>query len=632
MAAIENTLDDLNRRLAARDEPTLALLGLAPATGPRALRTRIAAASVVAGGALVRTQYAVWSSVGDRETPRLEKSGTLDMWLERSADGFALTDKNWSAPPDALAALSGAADEEWAISFGPNSTSPDADARATHSGEILHLVAERRGARWMALRRSRWDGIIATPGALPRLERETGDVRGWLKKQLARWEKSGAGVAHLVLQKGANGWAGIDSVFDISRNADREIDRTAARFRTALDGGAPAPSWLDAAPHRDWALALSRLGLHAEAADEAEKAELLQPNIVGAQRLQNFAANRARDPLALAILQVQNESRIGIGWDHPVYVLNALAKKEGAQPTALGALQIGLEYSKLAQDGRAASWLRYADNLIANGALKTAQSNDVQWAQILRELLQERARFAAYKPPNTIRSGIFTVRCWPGDAHAVQLLAGLETAQHIVYSDFGVPMGNTEVVLWRNQSEFQTYTGRASGQHTSEFIAALTLTKLVSSQSGPVVLGEEVNVFADPRANTVGTIAHEYGHVAVRHVSSGRAVPMWFNEGIATMVEGGYDNYRERVRNAAARGALLSMKELSEWNVDGERAFLAYSQANSILDFIVATWGRDALLEILRQIGRDVPPETAFRRVLKLSQQELWNRWAAQIK
>jgi hypothetical protein len=213
----------------------------------------------------------------------------------------------------------------------------------------------------------------------------------------------------------------------------------------------------------------------------------------------------------------------------------------------------------------------------------------------------------------------------------VQLLAGLEAAQHTVYEDFNVALGNTEVVLWRNQGEFQSYTKQASGTPTSEFIAALTLTRLVASQSGPVVLCEEINFFADPRANTISTIAHEYGHVAVRHVSNGRTVPMWLNEGIATSVEGGYDGYLSRVRTAAARGTLLTMREMAEWDVDGERAFLAYSQANSMIDFITARWdkpGQSSILEILRQIGRDVPPETAVRNVLNVSTQELWNLWA----
>jgi hypothetical protein len=86
----------------------------------------------------------------------------------------------------------------------------------------------------------------------------------------------------------------------------------------------------------------------------------------------------------------------------------------------------------------------------------------------------------------------------------------------------------------------------------------------------------------------------------------------------------------QRVRDAARRGRLLSMRELQQWNVDGERAFLAYSQANSMIDFIKERWGGDKLLEILRVIGRDTPPDEAVRRVLKVTPPQLWNMWSAE--
>ncbi|HEX8834148.1 MAG TPA: hypothetical protein VF719_08100 [Abditibacteriaceae bacterium] len=669
LRGIETGLEALSRLVESRDAATLKQLGIEAENGRTsnlnlALRPRLVAASVSPTGALARVNYAVWSAPDTRSTPQVVRDGTLDVWLVRTpgvalpappaagqrpaadetnaiGETFSLTNKRWLAPTDAVEAMAAAADEEWGYSFASpaqstveNRTTPDAK-----SGELLHLIAERRGGRWIALRRSRWDGNIYDTPNLARAAREmpgssfpsgatqtasTGrDIRPWLRRQMARFRDEGTGVAHFLLQKGPGGWVGLDAVWDTNTKIAIADEKAAVKWRAAMEG----PLFLQATAQRDFSYALARIGLFAEAADTAEKAETLQPGIIGAGRLREYAANRIRDPQALAVLQVQNESRIGIGFDHPVYVLNALAKQQGAQPTALGALQIGLEYSKLAQDERAAAWLKYAERLIAAGALKSASSNDAQWAGILHEQLAERRKYAMYKPPNIIRSGLFTVRSWPNDLNTVQLLAGLEAAQHTVYADFSVPMGNSEVVLWRNQSEFQSYTGRVSGTATSEFIAALTLTRLVASQTGPVVLGEEINVFADPRANTVSTIAHEYGHVAVRHVSSGRTVPMWFNEGIAASVEGGYDQYIPRVRAAAQRGTLLSMKELLEWDVDGERAFLAYSQANSMIDFIAARWGRESIMEILRQIGRDVPPETAFRSVLKTSSQELWNRW-----
>ena len=81
------------------------------------------------------------------------------------------------------------------------------------------------------------------------------------------------------------------------------------------------------------------------------------------------------------------------------------------------------------------------------------------------------------------------------------------------------------------------------------------------------------------------------------------------------------------MKAAATSGRLLTMEEMLEWNVDGQRAFLAYSQANSLIDYIVATWGKEAILNILRRIGNDERPDAVFQSVLGVSQYELWNRW-----
>jgi hypothetical protein len=47
-----------------------------------------------------------------------------------------------------------------------------------------------------------------------------------------------------------------------------------------------------------------------------------------------------------------------------------------------------------------------------------------------------------------------------------------------------------------------------------------------------------------------------------------------------------------------------------------------------MIDYIIEHWGHEAVLEILRQLGRDVSSDAAFLSVLKISPQELWNRWA----
>ena len=453
-------------------------------------------------------------------------------------------------------------------------------------------------------------------------------VRPWLVAQMNRYRKRAAGTAHFIFQRGADGWVGVDSVFEAAREAPDPAysvaENAARRLRLQMDG----ESALAAVSHRDFALSLSRVQLLSEAADEIAKARLMQPDLVSDKQFRDVVAKRVLDPQTRAQAQRSALATVGFAPEHPTLRVPQLLAQFREQPSPLTALRLGLEYSRLGYEREAQSSLNYGlINAAPFWTLETTTEVDRAWFGVLRDQLKARLALSASKPPNTVRSDLFTVRCSLNDPNAPQLLAGLEAAQYQIYSSFGVPMGNTEVILWSSQSQFQGYTSRQAGRDTSEFVTALTITQLVNADVGPVVLGEEINFFADPRADSLSTIAHEYGHIAVRALAKGRPVPDWLNEGIATYTEGGYENYLRRVRTAKQSGKLLSMRELQTWNVDGARAFLAYSQANSMIDFIVARWGNDAVLEILRQIGRDIAPEVALRQVLRVTPDGFYALW-----
>jgi hypothetical protein len=633
LRAVAGVLSRLEAAVAARDVTTLRLYGITepPRAGALALRTRLTHLAVAPAGALARQSYQVLSS-SPGEAPTALSSGVHELGLARGAnDTWVLTGKRWAAPADATQVLLSAAREEW-------QSLQDAEDGRNRDDVVLHLVAEWRGGRWIALRRSRWNGGVFETARLAQRERGNSDLAAWLQAQMKRWPAErpqgtpAVGTAHFLLQRGARGWVGLDTVWEPSlheRDNPREVVQASVELE-AQRAQMPVDGYFNARSRSDFAAALERAGLFGEAADEWEKLELLQPGTVGAARLQQAATQRNADPAARAARQLQDEAKVGLVADHPTYMIRALVREQQSQPTPLRALRLGLEYSKLGDDTRAATWLAYANQLMRQGGWRRTNPDDAAWIEVLHDHLEERKRLAPLKPNNAIRSALFTVRCYPNDAGVVPLLAALESSQHTVYADFRIPMGSTEVVLWRTQGEFQSYTSRFSAQGASEFVAALTLTKLIATEGGPLVLSEEVNVFIDERleGNTFSTVAHEYGHVAVRQLSRGRNVPVWFNEGVATAVEGGYDGYQARVRRARDAGRLMSMSEMQQWDVDGERAFLAYSQANSLVDFIVDTWGSNAVLEILRQIGRDVAPETAFRSVTGLSSGQLWTRWA----
>lgn len=626
--AIESTLAALDRAVEAKEMNTLRFYGLSDEAAKYAslkLDARASHLAVSPAGALVRQSYRITGSRAGATGTAVLAQGTHEFFLARAANGtFNFTDKHWDPFGDVLAALAEAAREEWERPAPGKSTPP--------ANSLLHLVVARRGGRWIALRRSRWDGALLDGRNLQSVGRTQDLSQGysldpqWLQAQMDKMPV-GAGTAHILLQRGTTGWIGLGATWDEDDKLSSAADQAATQARHAI----LSTSYTSADAHKAYGIALGQVGLFNEAADELEKAQVLQPGVVETDLLKKVGAARPRDPETLATSQLQNEARVGLDPNHPSYLVSALVQDYNNSPSVLRALRLGLEYSRLGDDARAAAWLDAAQDLAQKGALRGVSLSDQAWIEVLFEHLQERRKLASAKPPVIIRSPLFVLRCWPNDLSAIQVLAALEAAQHTVYADFNIPMGCTEVLAWRNQGEFQRYTTRFSEQGQSEFVAALTLTKLISTREGPVVLGEEINVFTDPRMAVFHTVAHEYGHVAVRQLSHGRNVPTWFNEGIATSVEGGYDGYEERVRGARNARALLSMDEMLEWNVDGERAFLAYSQANAIIDYIVATYGKDAVLNILRQIGADTNPDDAFQNVLGFSQYELWRRWATSL-
>ncbi len=612
ITAIRATLSGLDNAARARDANALALFGagLPADNSPLRVQTQVTQIAIAPSGALVRQNYAI-SIV--RANPVPLSSGTQDIWLTRVPAGFAFQGQRFPAPTDATTALLKRASIEWSEGVGGG------DA-------VLDLVASRVGGRWIALRSQRWSGVIRDGGGGFNTvsTRDAGATQDWLQRQMQRAPGAGTLTGHFLLQRGASDWIGVGSAFDRAHSVASSADATAALLRDRIND-ANDFAFSRAQAHKDFANALVSVGLWGEAADELAKAELLQPGLIGAQALREAENNRTRDPENIVRQQQDAEQKIGVGAEHPSYLINALLAQRQAQPDVLTALRLGLEFSRLGDDARASTMANEASRL---QMVAPARGDDAAWVQLLGEHLSERERMSRLKPPSIVRSQLFTVRVYAGDPNAVPLLAALEEAQHTVYADFGIPMGNTEVLLWRSQREFAGYTTQFSDQGGNEFVAALTLTKLVSTRNGPVVLGEEINAFTDDPQALFSTVAHEYGHVAVRQLSRARMVPVWFNEGIATSVEGGYDGYIRRVRLAANNNTLLSMNEMLNWNVDGERAFLAYSQANSIVDYIVTKWGKNAVLEILRQIGRDAPPENAFHNVLGMGQRELYNRWA----
>ncbi|MHC4599092.1 MAG: tetratricopeptide repeat protein, partial [Planctomycetota bacterium] len=120
--------------------------------------------------------------------------------------------------------------------------------------------------------------------------------------------------------------------------------------------------------------------------------------------------------------------------------------------------------------------------------------------------------------------------------------------------------------------------------------------------------------------NWASTTWHEFAHVVSVQQSKGR-VPRWFTEGLAVYEErcGRPYWFRQAHRLLLGRlkaGGLTPIKELNA-QFTGGNVLLAYFHSSWVVEFIVDTYGFQAIIDMLEAYGRDLKEEHVFAEVLK---------------
>lgn len=112
-------------------------------------------------------------------------------------------------------------------------------------------------------------------------------------------------------------------------------------------------------------------------------------------------------------------------------------------------------------------------------------------------------------------------------------------------------------------------------------------------------------------------IAHELTHLvfdtAVHNPYHSPA--RWFDEGLAVYLAQGYDaGYRTLVDGSVGSDALMPLTALGgEFPTNADRAGLAYGESVSAIEFLVRTYGRDALVRIVKAYAAGSSDDEAFR-------------------
>ena len=123
---------------------------------------------------------------------------------------------------------------------------------------------------------------------------------------------------------------------------------------------------------------------------------------------------------------------------------------------------------------------------------------------------------------------------------------------------------------------------------------------------------------ADPWVGIV--VPHELTHIVFGTATANAYhEPLhWLNEGLAVYQSEGYSAAdRASVRAAADRGDLMPLRAIvGQFPSPPDRFSLAYDEAVSAIDYLVRTYGQDALVKLIRSYADGVSDDAAFSAAL----------------
>lgn len=125
-------------------------------------------------------------------------------------------------------------------------------------------------------------------------------------------------------------------------------------------------------------------------------------------------------------------------------------------------------------------------------------------------------------------------------------------------------------------------------------------------------------------------IPHEFVHLVFDTAAGNpyHAPPRWLNEGLAVYQSEGYGSSdRAQVEDAARSGRLIPLDGLSGQFPNGNDFFLAYAESVAAVDFMIKTYGQDALVTLIRSYAGGRTDDEAFRDALGVDMAAFTAAW-----
>lgn len=213
----------------------------------------------------------------------------------------------------------------------------------------------------------------------------------------------------------------------------------------------------------------------------------------------------------------------------------------------------------------------------------------------------------------------------PLRARALEIMTATAPARARVKDRLGVDVVRPiTLVVVRDVDEMESVVRERNGREPPEWAGGLALTDL-----DVVVIRADLS--GEPFDRVDSIVTHELVHVALAHAQAKgqRAIPRWFEEGLAQWVAG-----RARpldvpdLRPAATFGRLLDLDAMNAAFSQGEGAAArAYAQAESFVRFTARRTGGDGMRRIVELLLAGVSLDVALSTVTKANLSTSWGLW-----
>ena len=130
-------------------------------------------------------------------------------------------------------------------------------------------------------------------------------------------------------------------------------------------------------------------------------------------------------------------------------------------------------------------------------------------------------------------------------------------------------------------------------------------------------------------------IPHEFVHLVFDTASKNpyHDPTHWLNEGLAVYQSEGYGaSDRGMVEDAARSGTLIPLDGLTGSFPNGDAFFLAYAEAVSAVDYMIRTYGSDALVTLIRSYAAGRTDDEAFSAALGIDMTAFATAWSSELK